>query len=91
MSSSIKNGYSPLLGLIGAFALVNFSILLKRKKERLNILSYHKVLNRLVMRISFMAKRVLSYFKKSFNKYKFKRFLSGVDSYGSIPYLWCIT
>jgi hypothetical protein len=90
MSSSIKNGFSPLLGLIGAFALVNFSILLKRKKERFNILSYHKVLNRLAVSIPLMANCVLFSLKKSFSKYKFKRFLSGIDFPKPILQTWCV-
>jgi len=102
---------APVFGLINTSVLINYNILLNKRKQALrtheiifrvrkvmqyfftkhftsalffikdffNILLRHKVLKLKVVRISLTAKCVLSYFKKSFNKYKFKRFLSGID------------
>ena len=59
----------------------NFSLALFFREYFFDILSCYKVSKQKVVRIPLMAKRVLSYSKKTFSKYKFKRFLSGIDYY----------
>ena len=101
MSSSTENKSYPVFGLICTIVFIN-PVFLFRESERwakefiskkycsdfLN--SYSEKIEQVVMRISFMAKRVLSYFKKSFNKYKFKRFLTGIDFLKPILQTTCI-
>ena len=59
-------------------------------KNIFNILLYHKVLNSLAVRISLMTKGVFFNLKKTFSKYKFKRFLSGIDFPKPILQTWCV-
>ena len=76
-----------MCGLINVFALVNPCMF---------FVATIKILRKFYLIIvregsPFMANRVFSHPKKIFNKYKFKRFLSGIDSCGSMPHYWCIT
>ena len=76
-----------MCGLINVFALINphvlYVFIIKISRKFYLIIAHEGS--------PLMAKRVFSHLKKSFIKYKFKRFLSCVDSCGSITHYWCIT
>ena len=57
----------------------NFSLALFFREYFFGILSCYKVSKQVVMRISLMAKRVLSRLRKLFNINIFKSFLSGIE------------